>query len=64
MIRQGKYKLIKWYDDQSLELYDMRADIAEKTNVASAQPELTQKLTAKLDTWLAETNARMPEKVD
>ncbi len=59
-IRQGKYKLIHWYDDDSIELYDLTADIGEKENIAYQVPELSDKLLQKLQRWLQETDANMP----
>ena len=63
-IRQGKYKLIRWYDDGPSELYDLSRDLAEETNLADQHPELTEKLSKKLDAWLTETAARLPQVVD
>jgi len=61
-IREGDYKLIKNYDDDSLELYDLRNDIGEKSNLAAQSPELAKRLAEKLDTWLRESDARLPVK--
>lgn len=63
-IRQGKHKLIHWYDDDSTELYDLTDDIGEEVNLASRQPELTAKLREKLGHWLTEVDAKMPTKVE
>lgn len=62
-IREGSYKLIRNYDDDSLELYDLSTDIGEKSNLASQSPDLTQRLAGKLDAWLREMDARLPVKV-
>lgn len=61
-IREGSYKLIKYYDDGSLELYDLSKDISEKQNLAAKSPEIAARLAAKLDRWLRETDARLPVK--
>lgn len=61
-IREGDYKLIKNYDDNSLELYDLRSDIGEKRNLAGQSPELAKRLADKLDNWLRESGARLPVK--
>ena len=63
-IREGKYKLIRNYDDDSLELYDLQSDIGEKNNLAEQTPDLAKRLADKLDTWLRETGARLPTKVN
>lgn len=59
-IRDGNHKLIRWYDDQSLELYDVRQDLGERNNLIEAEPELANKLQLKLNRWLEQTNAKMP----
>ena len=61
-IREGGYNLIKNYDDDSLELYDLRSDIGEKNNLAAKSPELTKRLADKLDAWLRASDARLPVK--
>jgi arylsulfatase A-like enzyme len=61
-IREGTYKLIKFYDNDSLELYDLSKDIGEKKNLAGQSPELAARLARKLDHWLRETDARLPVK--
>ena len=59
-IRDGNYKLLERFDDGSLELYDLKNDIGEKNNVASAKPDLAASLRKKLKTWRTETDAAMP----
>jgi arylsulfatase A len=59
-IREGDYKLLKGYDDNSLELYNLAKDIGEKNNLAKESPELAKRLEAKLDKWLLETGAKLP----
>lgn len=61
-IREGDYKLIKNYDDDSLELYDLRSDIGEENNLATKSPELAKRLADKLDACLRATDARFPVK--
>lgn len=59
-IRWQNYKLIKRYDDDSLELYDLSKDIGEKRNLSAGSPAIAKRLQAKLDTWLRETDAKFP----
>ncbi len=61
-IREGAYKLIKNYDDDSLELYDLTSGLSEKNNLAAKSPELAKRLADKLDAWLRESDARFPVK--
>jgi len=60
-IRDGKYKLILCYDNNSVELYDLDADLGEEKDLASDLPELAAKLRAQLEVWLDETGARRPQ---
>ncbi len=59
-IRQGKYKLIEFYDDHHLELYNLEEDIGEQTNLAKLKPDLAKELHTKLKQWRNSVNADMP----
>ena len=61
-IRSGKYKLILHYDDDSVELFDLEKDLGEKENLVEAKPEIAQRMKTRLDNWLEETKAGLPEK--
>ncbi len=49
-IREGNWKLIRTGENPP-ELYDLAADPGEKNNVASANAEVTTRLTAALEAW-------------
>ncbi|MCU1324742.1 MAG: N-acetylgalactosamine 6-sulfate sulfatase [Bryobacterales bacterium] len=59
-IRQHDFKLILWYEDQSVELYNLNADPGEKTNVAESDPARTSELKASLKKWLDTMPLEMP----
>lgn len=59
-IRTGNYKLIKRYDDGSLELYNLAEDIGETKNLAASLPELAQSMKADLEAWLVTSDAELP----
>lgn len=59
-VRSGQYKLIRRYDDNSLELFDLANDAGEKQNLAEKKPDLAAKLDDRLGRWLKDTGARMP----
>ena len=59
-IRKGNYKLINFYDDDSIELYDVVADIGEKTDLSQELPEIAAEMKADLLAWLASSGAKMP----
>ena len=50
-IRQGNFKLVEMYEDGSLELYDLKSDIGERSNLAARMPKKTRELQAKLVAW-------------
>ncbi len=59
-IRMGKYKLIENYQDKTIELYDLEADIGETINIATQHPEITNSLLTALKTWQNENGAQLP----
>lgn len=59
-IRTGDYKLINYFADDSVELYDLKNDIGEKKNLASEKPELASSMKSNLKRWLNETDANLP----
>ncbi len=59
-IREGRYKLIENYEDESLELYDLETDLGEQTNLASEMPEIASTLHEKLQAWRDQLNVQMP----
>lgn len=59
-IRQGNYKLILHYDDNSVELYDLATDPGEQENLTNTRTELAVELTQRLKDWLTKTKAGLP----
>ncbi|MBN2312956.1 MAG: sulfatase [Sedimentisphaerales bacterium] len=59
-IRQGKWKLIEFFEDGKLELYDLANDIGEKKNLADEKPRKAAQLQKKLAQWRTSVNAKMP----
>ena len=59
-VREGSWKLIRNYDDGSLELYDMSNDLSERNNLADKRPKIAARLNRGLSQWLKLTNAPMP----
>jgi arylsulfatase A-like enzyme len=62
-IREGPYKLIQYYDDGSLELYNLAEDIGERHTLADESRELAAAMKRKLDAWLSECGAHMPVRI-
>lgn len=59
-IREGKYKLIYFYEDEHCELYDVIEDIGEKHNLAKERADLVQEMLQKLKHWVIEVEGEIP----
>jgi arylsulfatase A-like enzyme len=55
----GDYKLIEFFEDDSIELYNLRDDIGEKKDLSAAMPEKAAELRKRLDAWRAKVDAKM-----
>jgi len=62
VIRQGDFKLIEWYGDGALELYNLAEDLGERNNLAKQMPKKAEEMRQRLAAWRNETGARMPSK--
>ncbi len=60
-IRDGDWKLIEWYEDGKLELFNLKKDIGEKSDLAKKHPDKVKTLAAQLAKWRKETGAKMPK---
>lgn len=59
-VRAGRYKLIEFYEDMRVELYDLDVDVGEVVNLADSLPEQTARLRDLLHDWRDEVGAQMP----
>jgi arylsulfatase A-like enzyme len=59
-VRRGDYKLIEFYENGKLELFNLRQDIGERHNLAGTQPERAQEMRRMLGYWRKSVNAVMP----
>jgi arylsulfatase A-like enzyme len=59
-IREGDWKLIEWYEDGRLELFNLRQDLSEKYDLSRLHPDSTARLHAKLQAWRQGLGATMP----
>jgi hypothetical protein len=63
-VRRGRYKLLQFFEDNRLELYDLEADVGERRNLAISQPDIASQLLRLLEEWRAATNAPVPTEPD
>jgi arylsulfatase A-like enzyme len=59
-IRAGDWKLLEFFEDGRLELYNLRQDIGEQHDISAAERLRTQSLHEKLVQWRNRIGARMP----
>ena len=61
-MRQGDWKLIEFFEDGALELYNLRDDLGEANNLAARFPDRTNAMHAALRAWRKEVQAQMPQR--
>ncbi|MCA9070747.1 MAG: sulfatase, partial [Planctomycetaceae bacterium] len=60
IIRLGDWKLHQYFENGDLELYHLKDDIGETTNLASKNPEKAKELLSRLEAWQKEIGAPIP----
>lgn len=61
-MRQGDWKLIEFFEDGRLELYNLADDPGERRDLAEQMPERTQQMREQLQAWRAKLHAPVPTK--
>ncbi len=59
-MRSGNFKLVEFFEDSRVELYDLASDPGEEHDLASSQSERAQEMRKKLADWRASVGAQMP----
>ncbi len=59
-VRAGDWKLIEFYDEGTVELYNLSKDIGERRDLARKMPEKKNELLTLLHTWQKRVGAKMP----
>ena len=62
LIEIGDWKLMEFFEDGRLELYNVKDDIGEQKNLAAENPEKTKELHAQMLAWREGIKAPMPTK--
>ena len=60
-VRAGDYKLIEFFEDGHVELYNLREDIGEEQDLADSEPQLARQLKEMLARWREKVQAKIPE---
>lgn len=59
-IRLGRYKLLEYYENGTVQLFDLDDDIGEQNDLARKRPTVANKLKKMLRAWRQEVGAKMP----
>ncbi|MCL5746325.1 MAG: DUF4976 domain-containing protein [Acidobacteria bacterium] len=59
-VRAGQWKLIEFYEDGRLELYNLHDDAGERRNLIAKKPRRGAQLHAMLKRWRTQVGAAMP----
>jgi len=60
IIRHGDWKLHQYFESGDLELYNLRDDIGETTNLATSHPERRDELLRRMTAWRKRVGAPVP----
>jgi len=60
IIREGEWKLIQYWEDDTRELYNLENDPGENQDVAGENPDLAEAMNRRLLSWLEEVGANYP----
>jgi arylsulfatase A-like enzyme len=59
-VRAGDWKLIEFYEDMRVELYNLKEDLGEKNDLAQKLPDKAAELRRMLAEWRTSVDAQMP----
>jgi arylsulfatase A-like enzyme len=59
-VRQGDWKLLEYFEDGHVELYNLASDVGEQNNLAGRMSEKARELRTRLAAWRKSVNAQMP----
>lgn len=63
-VRFGDWKLIQYFENNDLELYNLKEDIGEKNNLEKSNPLKLKELLGLLEKWRMETKAPVPTQLN
>ena len=64
VIRKGDWKLIQYFEEDKVELFNLRQDLSEQHDVAAQNKRLVKKLLAELKAWQQDVKAPIPSVVN
>ena len=59
-LRVGHWKLLRYYEDSRIELYNLAEDLGEQRNLAGEEQEIASALAERLEAWREQMGAQHP----
>mgnify|MGYP001818923795 CR=1 FL=1 len=59
-VRAGDYKLLEYFENGSVQLFNIREDIGEQNDLSKSEPDKVAELRQLLHAWRKEVSAQMP----
>lgn len=59
-VRSDQYKLLEYYENGTVQLFDLENDIGEQTDLSMSHPRIAARLKGMLQAWRDEVDAKMP----
>lgn len=63
VVRDGPWKLLEYFEDGRIELYNLESDVGERNNLAAKEPQRVSALHARMKEWRKEIAAPMPRPI-
>ncbi|GAA5497336.1 arylsulfatase [Rubritalea halochordaticola] len=60
VIREGDWKLVQYFEDDSVELFNLKEDLSESKDLSKTNPRKVTELLAKLKAWQEASGADIP----
>ena len=60
-VRLGDYKLLEYFENNTVQLFNLREDIGEQNDLSLTEPKIKEKLTTLLHSWRKDVKAQMPQ---
>jgi arylsulfatase A-like enzyme len=59
-VRDGNFRLVEFFEDNRVELYNLKDDVGETTDLAATMPEKAKHLRTQLAAWRKSVGAQLP----
>ena len=60
-VRLGDYKLLEYFEKNTVQLFNLREDIGEQNDLSLTEPKIREKLITLLHSWRKDVKAQMPQ---